>query len=389
MTSTTSPAATSSSSAGATPQPRGRRRGALPREDGGRPRGPRRPGHHPLRGPRGRAPGRDRRRRPLPAPRHQAQRLQARACSRSCAASSAASTSSWTCRTGCRSSPGSPPAGRSSCSCTTCTASSGRSSTPGSAAGSAGGSSAGSPRGSTAPASTSRCPAPPGASCAASAWTATADRGRPQRHRPGRARSGPARRRTPMVVRGGPAGPAQAGRARHRRRASSLRESHPGLRLHVVGSGWWEATLHEYAAERGRRRHRGLRGPRRRAPQARGLRARLAAGAALAQGGLGAGDRRGRDAPAPRRSPTGRPAAPASRSSTDAPGVLVDDQAGLRPALGTLLADDACRERLGRRRPVMSHQFTWEHAQESFAQRGRARVLATGGVDSAGPVSEQ
>ena len=33
--------------------------------------------------------------------------------------------------------------------------------------------------------------------------------------------------------------------------ALELRAEFPGLRLAVVGSGWWEATLHEYAAERG------------------------------------------------------------------------------------------------------------------------------------------
>ena len=100
--------------------------------------------------------------------------------------------------------------------------------------------------------------------------------------------------------------------------ALALRERFPDLRLHVVGSGWWEAELHAYAARARRRRHRRLRGPRRRGAQARGLRAGLAAGAALAQGGVGAGDRRGRHARAPRRWPTGRQAAPASRSRTDA-----------------------------------------------------------------------
>ena len=29
--------------------------------------------------------------------------------------------------------------------------------------------------------------------------------------------------------------------------ACALRERVPGLRLHVVGSGWWEGELHEYA----------------------------------------------------------------------------------------------------------------------------------------------
>ena len=30
-----------------------------------------------------------------------------------------------------------------------------------------------------------------------------------------------------------------------------LRARHPGLRLHVVGGGWWEARLHEYAERLG------------------------------------------------------------------------------------------------------------------------------------------
>ena len=33
--------------------------------------------------------------------------------------------------------------------------------------------------------------------------------------------------------------------------AIALRDEFPGLRLEVVGSGWWEADLHEYAAARG------------------------------------------------------------------------------------------------------------------------------------------
>ena len=51
----------------------------------------------------------------------------------------------------------------------------------------------------------------------------------------------------------------------------------------------------------GRRRHRGLRGTRRRAAQARGVRERLGARPPVAEGGMGAGRRRGRHAPHPGR----------------------------------------------------------------------------------------
>ena len=70
--------------------------------------------------------------------------------------------------------------------------------------------------------------------------------------------------------------------------ALALRTELPDLRLHVVGSGWWEGRLHEYAADPRRRGHGRLRGPRRGGPQARDLRAGVVAGAPLAQGGLGA-----------------------------------------------------------------------------------------------------
>ncbi len=48
-------------------------------------------------------------------------------------------------------------------------------------------------------------------------------------------------------------------------------------------------------------------------------------------------------------------------------GVLVDDEAGFTAALGRLVDDHAERTRLGEGAYAMSHQFTWGHAQESFA----------------------
>ena len=95
--------------------------------------------------------------------------------------------------------------------------------------------------------------------------------------------------------RGGPAGPPQAGRARHRRggRPASPRSPTSGCTSSAVAGGRAAARVRR-AARRARLRR--LRGPRRRGAQARDLRAVLGAGPALAEGGLGTRDRRGRDA---------------------------------------------------------------------------------------------
>ena len=47
-------------------------------------------------------------------------------------------------------------------------------------------------------------------------------------------------------------------------------------------------------------------------------------------------------------------------------GLLVDGPSELRDAIGALLVDGELRERLGEGAFAMSHQFTWQHAQESF-----------------------
>ena len=114
----------------------------------------------------------------------------------------------------------------------------------------------------------------------------------------------------------------------------------------------------------------------RRGTQGGDLRGVVGAGAALAEGGLGPGRRRGGAGTAPRRWPTPAPAAPASRSSTASRGCWstttdgvrrrAAPAAGRRRRCGTRSAEGA-REHSGR--------FTWEQTQSAFAARGRAASL--------------
>ena len=62
----------------------------------------------------------------------------------------------------------------------------------------------------------------------------------------------------------------------------------------------------------------------------------------------------------------------------------VQHQAEFVDAVGTLLDDDTLRRRLGSGAREMSHQFTWEHAQESFAHVVAA-VLRGERVDAQDP----
>jgi glycosyltransferase involved in cell wall biosynthesis len=147
--------------------------------------------------------------------------------------------------------------------------------------------------------------------------------------------------------------------------AISLRARHPDLRLHVVGSGWWEAELHQYAADRGagdtvvfeghvdeRRKHEIYE------------MAWVLALPSLKEGwGLVIGEAGMHHTPAVAYASAGG----TRESIADArSGLLVHEEAEFVDALGTLLDDDALRARLGAGANEMSHQFTWEHAQESF-----------------------
>ena len=168
--------------------------------------------------------------------------------------------------------------------------------------------------------------------------------------------------------------------------AIALRVDHPDLRLHVVGSGWWEAELHRYAADRGAgdtvvfeghvdeaRKHEVY-------EQAWALALpSLKEGWGLVVGEAGM-----------HRTPTVayRSAGGTRESITDdASGLLVDEPRDFVDALRVLLTDAGLRVRLGEGALEMSHRFTWEHAQESFAHVVAA-VLRGERVDAQDPDEE-
>lgn len=148
--------------------------------------------------------------------------------------------------------------------------------------------------------------------------------------------------------------------------AIALRAHHPGLRLHVVGSGWWEAQLHAYAETHGagdtvvfeghvdeRRKHEVYE------------QAWLLALPSLKEGwGLVIGEA------GMHRTPTVAYAAAGGTRESIADGtsgLLVANESAFTAALDRLLSDHPERARLGEGANAMSHQFTWQHAQESFA----------------------
>ncbi|MCW2764900.1 MAG: mshA 3 [Nocardioides sp.] len=165
--------------------------------------------------------------------------------------------------------------------------------------------------------------------------------------------------------------------------AVALRAEMPDLRLEVVGSGWWEGELHEYAASidagdtvvfEGQvdesRKHELYE------------RAWLLALPSLKEGwGLVIGEAGMHGTPA-----VAYRSAGGTRESIDDghSGVLVDDQQELTSTIGRLLRDAAERRRLAIGALEMSHAFTWEHAQRSFALVVLAALNGTR-VDSQDP----
>ena len=149
--------------------------------------------------------------------------------------------------------------------------------------------------------------------------------------------------------------------------AIALRSRYPDLRLHIVGSGWWETQLHDYAEKLDagetvvfeghvdeRRKHEVYE------------QAWLLALPSLKEGwGLVIGEA------GMHRTPTvAYSAAGGTRESIadGKSGVLVDDEATFTDAIGRMLSRHDERADLGEGAYAMSHQFTWEHAQESFAR---------------------
>jgi glycosyltransferase involved in cell wall biosynthesis len=146
----------------------------------------------------------------------------------------------------------------------------------------------------------------------------------------------------------------------------ALRERVPGVRLLVIGSGWWEAELRAYVESLGagdsvvfeghvdeQRKHEVYE------------RAWLLALPSLKEGwGLVVGEAGMHATPTVAyRSAGGTRESVADRVS----GLLVDDEVEFTAALGRLLQDVEERDRLGRGAREMSHTFTWSHAQRSFA----------------------
>jgi glycosyltransferase involved in cell wall biosynthesis len=146
----------------------------------------------------------------------------------------------------------------------------------------------------------------------------------------------------------------------------ALREEMPRLRLHVVGSGWWEGELHAYAAARDagdtvvfegqvdeEHKHEIYE------------RAWLLLLPSLKEGwGLVIGEAGMHSTPTVAyRSAGGTRESVAHQRS----GLLVNDRADFTEAVATLLRDEARRTELGAGALRMSHDFTWPHAQQAFA----------------------
>jgi glycosyltransferase involved in cell wall biosynthesis len=146
----------------------------------------------------------------------------------------------------------------------------------------------------------------------------------------------------------------------------ALREEFPDLRLHVVGSGWWEGTLHEYVETRGATDLVVFDGHVDEVRKNEVFEAAwLLALPSLKEGwGLVVGEAGLHHTP----TVAYRSAGGTRESIADGiSGVLVEDRAGMARALGELLRDPEKRTRLADGAGEMSRRFTWEHAQISFA----------------------
>ncbi len=146
----------------------------------------------------------------------------------------------------------------------------------------------------------------------------------------------------------------------------ALRGELPDLRLHVVGSGWWEGELRAYAESRGAGGAVVFEGH---VSEAR--KHELYAGAwvlvlpSLKEGwGLVVGEAGMHATP----TVAYRSAGGTRESVRDGTsGLLVDSAPDLVAAVRRLLLDDELRLRLGEGARSLSHRFTWWHAQHSFA----------------------
>jgi glycosyltransferase involved in cell wall biosynthesis len=146
----------------------------------------------------------------------------------------------------------------------------------------------------------------------------------------------------------------------------ALREEFPDIALHVVGGGWWEATLHEYAEEQKAGDTVVFEG------QVSELRKNevferswVMALPSLKEGwGLVVGEAGMHHTP----TVAYRSAGGTRESIADGrSGVLAEDRAGFTEALAALIRDSSRRADLAAGAGELSRQFTWDHAQQSFA----------------------
>lgn len=146
----------------------------------------------------------------------------------------------------------------------------------------------------------------------------------------------------------------------------ALRAELPGLHLDVVGSGWWEANLHAYVTERGAddvvRFHGHVDEETKHELYER---AWVLALPSLKEGwGLVIGEAGMHSTP----TVAYRSAGGTRESVADGrSGLLVDTPAELTAALRAVLTDDDLRTHLSAGALAMSKEFTWQHAQQSFA----------------------
>lgn len=146
----------------------------------------------------------------------------------------------------------------------------------------------------------------------------------------------------------------------------ALRDRFPGLTLHVVGSGWWEATLKEYAAGLGADDAVVFEGF---VDEARKdevySQAWLLALPSIKEGwGLVVSEAGVHATPAVAYDSAGGTRESISHQRS---GLLVFDQDGFTAAIEQILGDDELRRRLGAGAAKRCDDYTWAHARESFA----------------------
>ncbi len=167
----------------------------------------------------------------------------------------------------------------------------------------------------------------------------------------------------------------------------ALRAELPDLRLHVVGSGWWEGRLREYVAQHDAQDAVVFEGH---VDEARKHevyeQAWVQALPSLKEGwGLVVGEAGMHATP----TVAYRSAGGTRESIADGrSGLLVDSPSEFTAALRRVLTDETLRARLAAGAREMSHAYTWSHAQTSFAVVV-SEVLAGRRVDSQDPEPDE